>query len=147
MHSRVLRLATKRSRRVRQHNMYVRNLTPRSVVRWLIHALSSTSARPLPGLVPRNRSGEALESKHVDFSLNLDNPVGSHSIEDRIKDLLSIQAAGLQTVNTTTYGPVIFQPCAVSVETKLVSGSEVDARGADRALGFAAWFRRISILL
>jgi len=58
-----------------------------------------------------------------------------------MRELLPTQPYGLQTINQTRYDPVRFEPCVVSIETK-VQGSEEEGK-VQLAMWSSAYFARI----
>jgi len=58
-----------------------------------------------------------------------------------MRELLPTQPYGLQTINQTRYDPVRFEPCAVSIETK-VQASEEEGK-VQLAMWSSAYFARI----
>jgi hypothetical protein len=103
--------------------------------------VSSTTARILPSLVPRRASGDILKSKLVDYTINL---LPNEEMDSVIRLLLQSQPVNLQTINQTMYGPVRYQPIAISIETKTPNASE-DAMVQLR-VWVAAHFNRLRML-
>jgi hypothetical protein len=60
--------------------------------------LSSTTARVVPSLVPRQANGDILQSKIVDYTINLQP---NNEMEDVILRLLESQPYDLRTINQT----------------------------------------------
>ncbi|RWA05847.1 hypothetical protein EKO27_g9250 [Xylaria grammica] len=86
-------------------------------------ATSRTTATLCPSLVPiAERSGEALQSKLVDYALHL-VPARHTPLADAIDHFVAAQAPGMRTVAPTMYDPVRRRPQAVAIETKAVNSA------------------------
>ncbi|KIX03297.1 uncharacterized protein Z518_06849 [Rhinocladiella mackenziei CBS 650.93] len=98
-----------------------------------------TTAKICPAFDHRDVGGRSLQSKMVDFTINL---VTDKDMERRIIELLDGQHPNLRTINQSMYHPLRFAPAFVSVETKGPGGSVQDA---DIQLGVwaSAYFKRI----
>jgi len=138
VHCPVLRLALKGYGSVVYRNVYGRRML--YLVQRLI--LSSTTARVLPSLVPRHGSGDILQSKIVDYTINLQP---DDEMKHLIVGLLRSQPYALQTINQTMQGPVRYLPIAISIETKTPGESEEDAM-IQLAMWAAAHFNRLRML-
>ncbi|KAI0412938.1 hypothetical protein F5X98DRAFT_379284 [Xylaria grammica] len=103
VHSPILRLALEGLDQVRHFNI--------------------TTATLCPSLVPiAERSGEALQSKLVDYALHL-VPARHTPLADAIDHFVAAQAPGMRTVAPTMYDPVRRRPQAVAIETKVVNSA------------------------
>ncbi|RSL81770.1 hypothetical protein CDV31_017002 [Fusarium ambrosium] len=130
--SRVLFLALGRVEGVRHHNI--------------------TTARPQQCLVPKDLSGDHFDGKLVDYSINLitqngddedEMGQGDAEMENAIGNLLSHVPTKRKTINQTCYGPVRFDPCGVSIETKATESS--DGR-VQLSVWIAAWMEQMRYL-
>jgi hypothetical protein len=138
VHCPVLRLALKSYGSVVYRNVYGHRML--YLVQRLI--LSSTTARVLPSLVPRHGSGDILQSKIVDYTINLQP---DDEMKHLIAGLLRSQPYALQTINQTMQGPVRYLPIAISIETNTPGESEEDAM-IQLAMWAAAHFNRLRML-
>jgi hypothetical protein len=105
--------------------------------------LSSTTARVVPSLIPRHASGDILQSKIVDYTINL---LPNDEMEDTILRLLEGQPYDLQTINQTMCSHVRYLPIAISIETETPDTSEQEAK-IQLAMWAAAHFNRLRTLL
>ncbi|KAH8683833.1 hypothetical protein BGZ61DRAFT_480122 [Ilyonectria robusta] len=137
--SRILFLALRSSRGVRHHNI--------------------TTARPESCLVPKDLGGDHFDGKLVDYSINLathyddgrgqsdftsdKEAMSDDGLEDAIRKLLSHVPSKRKTINQTCYGPVRFNPAAVSIETKASAAS--DGR-VQLSVWIAAWMEQMRYL-
>ncbi|KIX09016.1 uncharacterized protein Z518_00094 [Rhinocladiella mackenziei CBS 650.93] len=103
---------------------------------------NATTAKICPAFDNRDASGKLLQSKMVDFTINL---APDNDLRRRILEFLEDQLPSLRTVNQTMYHPLRFAPTIVGVETKAPGGSEQDA---DIQLGVwvSSYFKRIRML-
>ena len=101
--------------------------------------LSSTTARVVPSLIPRHTSGDILQSKIVDYTINL---LPNDEMEDMILRLLESQPYDLQTINQTMCNHVRYLPIAISIETKTPDTSEQEAK-IQLGMWAAAYFNRL----
>ncbi|KAI1423325.1 hypothetical protein F5Y12DRAFT_716510 [Xylaria sp. FL1777] len=82
-----------------------------------------TTAALCPSLVPiSEKSGETLQSKLVDYSLNL-VPARNTPLADAIDNFVDTQSPEMRTIAPTMYDPVRRRPQAVAIETKLTNSS------------------------
>ena len=102
----------------------------------------STTASIVQSLIPRHISEDIFKSKMVDFTINLQL---NDEMDSLVRLLLQRQPSGLQTINQTEYGPVRFQPIAISIETKTPDASEQEAR-IQLGIWVTAYFNRIRTL-
>ncbi|KAI0542181.1 hypothetical protein GGR58DRAFT_497534 [Xylaria digitata] len=101
VHSSILRLGLARLNRVRHFNI--------------------TTATLCPSLLPiAEKSGETLQSKLVDYSLNL-VPAHDSLLADAIDNFVDTQSPEMRTISPTMYDPVRRRPQAVAIETKVTS--------------------------
>ncbi|KIX00648.1 uncharacterized protein Z518_09713 [Rhinocladiella mackenziei CBS 650.93] len=100
---------------------------------------TSTAAKICPAFDHRDIVGKPLQSKMVDFAINL---VTDKDVDRRITELLDGQHPNLRTINQSIHHPLRFAPVFVSIETKRPGGSVQDA---DILLGVwaSAYFKRI----
>ncbi|KAG8673923.1 hypothetical protein FPOAC1_007242 [Fusarium poae] len=82
------------------------------------------------------------KSKMIDWGITAIPSASTAAHIDRILDSLPITE---KSINQTTYGPVVKNPIAVSIEIKTASGSLEEAR-AQLGLWIAAWHKRMSLL-
>ncbi|USW59736.1 hypothetical protein Slin15195_G130550 [Septoria linicola] len=102
-------------------------------LRW--HNITNASISP-PSLVPDLREREKVQSRKVEFGLALQLPYS-------VKRHLAQQNLQL---NQSDYGPVKYNPIAISIETKLPGEGGLDAR-AQVSTWAEAQIRRLRILL
>ncbi|KAF2965950.1 hypothetical protein GQX73_g7611 [Xylaria multiplex] len=103
VHSPILRLGLTRLKRVRHFNI--------------------TTATLCPSLLPIvEKSGETLQSKPVDYSLNL-VPAPDTSLADAINVFVDTQPPDMRTISPTMYDPVRRWPQAVAIGTRVTSSS------------------------
>nr|OQO32490.1 hypothetical protein B0A51_00899 [Rachicladosporium sp. CCFEE 5018] len=102
-------------------------------LRW--HNITNASISP-PSLVPYLREKEKIQSRKVDFSLSIQLPysVKRHLAEQNLQ------------LNQTDYGPVKYNPLAISIETKLPGEGGLEAR-AQVSTWAEAQVRQLRILL
>ncbi|KAG5804183.1 hypothetical protein H9Q74_011014 [Fusarium xylarioides] len=81
-------------------------------------------------------------SKMIDWAIRV-RP--SPNISEQIRKVLSGLPDDQRSINQTTYGPVRFDPIAVSIETKIAIGAIEEAR-LQLGLWVAAWHQRVSAL-
>jgi len=75
-----------------------------------------TTARVIEELVPRNKYGELLENKMIDYTITLEPPLLS---EDQVITRLAASPQPLQrTINPSDYSPLCYNPVAISIGTK-----------------------------
>lgn len=97
-----------------------------------------TSARVLSSLVPTNiATGDAVKSRLVDFCLALE-PTST------LERLVASQPPPLQTINQTTYGPLVLRPIAVAIETKPEASAE--SGNHQLATWTKAWMARAELM-
>jgi len=101
--------------------------------------LSSTTARVVSSLVPHHASGDILQSKIVDYTINIQP---DEKMSELIFDLLRSEPYTLQTVNQTMQGHVRYLPIATSIETQTPAGSDENAL-VQLAIWAAAHFNRL----
>ncbi|CAJ2508460.1 Uu.00g134860.m01.CDS01 [Anthostomella pinea] len=78
-----------------------------------------TSAAPCFEFLPRlERGGDLLQSKFVDYSMNLDLDVG-----EMMTDIMRRQPPACRTLAPTMYAPVRSRPQAVAIETKVANAA------------------------
>lgn len=135
VHYPTLKLALKSFAGVEYLNVYDRR---RSLILYLVQRLmlSSTTARVAPSLVPRHANGDNLQSKIVDYTINL---LANDEMEDMILRLLESQPYDLRTINQTMCDHVRYLPIAISIETKTPDTSEQEAK---IQLGMSQIFKR-----
>ena len=61
----------------------------------------------------------------IDFTINL---IPNGEMDNLIRRLLQHQPPDLQTINQTAYGPVRFEPIAISIETMTPDASQGEAK-------------------
>ncbi|KAJ4152180.1 hypothetical protein NW765_017689 [Fusarium oxysporum] len=81
-------------------------------------------------------------SKMIDWAIRV-RP--SPNTSEQIRKVLSGLPDDQRSINQTTYGPVRFDPIAVSIETKIAIGAIEEAR-LQLGLWVAAWHQRVSTL-
>jgi hypothetical protein len=141
VHYPILELALESFAGVEYRNVYGRR---HILILYLVQRLilSSTTARVLPSLVPRHASGDILQSKIVDYTINLQP---DDEMKDLIFSLLRSLPYALQTINQTMQGSVRYLPIAISIETKTPGESEENAM-IQLAMWAAAHFNRLRML-
>jgi hypothetical protein len=142
VHYPTLKLALKSFAGVEYLNVYDRR---RSLILYLVQRLmlSNTTARVVPSLVPRHANGDILQSKIVDYTINL---LANDEMEDMILRLLESQPYDLRTINQTMCDHVWYLPIAISIETKTPDTSEQEAK-IRLGMWTAAQFNRLRMLL
>ncbi|KAL3584452.1 hypothetical protein FPOAC2_14232 [Fusarium poae] len=127
--SRLLFLALRQFQGVRHHNI--------------------STARPERHLLPKDGTGEPVESKLIDYSINLClDPIdstlkGDPELKDAMTGLLHQVPSQHKLINQTLYGPVRYEPAAVNIETKATSVS--DGR-SQLAVWISAWMEQMRTL-
>src|SRR5256714_1256974 len=104
--------------------------------------LSSTTARAVPSLVPRLANGDILQSKIVDYTINLQP---NNEMRGMILRLLEGQPFGLRTINQTMCDHVRYLPIAISIEAKTPDASAQEAK-IQLGMWVAAHFNRLRTL-
>jgi hypothetical protein len=121
---------------------------------------NATSARILPAFIPALTTGEAVEGKMVDFVLspillanNLAPPGAARedtgaAIAAAIQNKLAAQPSAGSCdlgINQTDYSPLLRDPIAVTIETKIGGASSEEGR-LQLGIWTAAWHARMSAL-
>lgn len=142
VHSRLLRLATRRCRRRTSHNAEANTVTVREE-----NVTRATIAKPF---IPAGTAGESsFSGKMIDYALVLDVNVGTSSessLKRRLHEFLQNQPQGQAMFNQSTYVPLHYAPAGVFIETKTESGNRGEGR-IQLGLWIAAWYKRVAAFL
>jgi hypothetical protein len=134
VHGPLLKLATKHTPGVERELVTVARIAP-----------------PFVPPIPRSDYGETgaggpvVESKMVDFALVI-SPFKDEPLYAKLRRAAFAQPIGEQTVSQSTFGPLLFRPPAVSVETK-ISGGDSEKGKVQVAVWTASWHRRMEKLV
>ncbi|KAL3587998.1 hypothetical protein FPOAC2_13897 [Fusarium poae] len=105
-----------------------------------------TQARISRPFVPEMKAASHYDftrSKMIDWGIRL-HP--SQPTTARIQEILLPLPENQRSINQSTYGPVRFDPIAVSIETKIANGGAEEAR-LQLGVWVAAWHQRIRALM
>ncbi|KAK2667957.1 hypothetical protein RAB80_017148 [Fusarium oxysporum f. sp. vasinfectum] len=108
-----------------------------------------STARPERHLLPKDGIGEPVESKLIDYSINLClDPIdstlkGDPELKKAMTKLLHRVPNQHKLINQTLYGPVRYEPAAINIETKASSVS--DGR-SQLAVWISAWMEQMRTL-
>ncbi|KAK2666918.1 hypothetical protein RAB80_017339 [Fusarium oxysporum f. sp. vasinfectum] len=105
-----------------------------------------TQARISRPFVPEMKAASHYDftrTKMIDWGIRL-HP--SQSTTARIQEILLPLPENQRSINQSTYGPVRFDPIAVSIETKTANGGAEEAR-LQLGVWVAAWHQRIRTLM
>lgn len=103
-----------------------------------------TTARVVPELVPKNKYGEMLKNKMIDYAITLGEPLIAE--DDVIARLASSDKRFCRTIGPSDYSPLCYEPIAISIETKSREGSKGEAM-VQLSVWTTAQFNRLRDLL
>jgi hypothetical protein len=102
-----------------------------------------TTAHLLKELVPRNRYGEILEQKMINYAITLGPPL---VFKSQILNRFATCSGPLQqTINPSNYEPILYSPIAIHIETKAFSGGR-EYGEVQPSICAMAYFNRLRLL-
>jgi hypothetical protein len=102
-----------------------------------------TTARVINQLVPRNKYGELLEYKMIDYAITLGPPL---FLEDDVVTRLAASRLPLQrSINPTDYSPLCHSPVAISIQSKPPDGGK-ESGEVQLSICAMAYFNRLPML-